>query len=102
MGTQFLLKTANGGTSWEAISGDLTRVRPDKKDAKQREGTILTISPSEVKEGLIWIGTDDGNIQLTRDGGAAWQNVTPPGLSEWSTASIIEASHFEPERRMRP
>jgi photosystem II stability/assembly factor-like uncharacterized protein len=95
MGTQFLLKTANGGTSWEAISGDLTRVRPDKKDAKQREGTILTISPSEVKEGLIWIGTDDGNIQLTRDGGAAWQNVTPPGLSEWSTASIIEASHFD-------
>ena len=95
LGTQFLLKTGNGGTSWEALSGDLTRVRPDKKDAKQREGTILTIAPSEVKEGLIWVGTDDGNIQLTKDGGAAWQDVTPPGVSEWSSVSIIEASHFD-------
>jgi photosystem II stability/assembly factor-like uncharacterized protein len=95
LGTQFLLKTANGGTSWEAVSGDLTRVRPDKKDTKQREGTILTIAPSEMKEGIIWVGTDDGNIQLTKDGGVAWQNVTPPGLSEWSTVCIIEGSHFD-------
>ena len=96
LGTQFLLKTTNGGTSWDAVSGDLTRVRPDKKEEKQREGTILTIAPSEVKEGLIWVGTDDGNIQLTKDGGTAWQNVTPPGISEWSVVSIIEASHFDP------
>jgi len=95
LGTQFLLKTGNGGTSWESVSGDLTRVRPDKKDTKLREGTILTIAPSEVKEGLIWVGTDDGNIQLTKDGGAAWQDVTPPGVSEWSSVSIIEASHFD-------
>jgi photosystem II stability/assembly factor-like uncharacterized protein len=95
LGTQFLLKTVNGGTSWEAVSGDLTRVRPDKKDAKQREGTVLTISPSEVKEGLIWVGTDDGNIQLTKDGGAGWQSVTPASVSEWSSVSIIEASHFD-------
>jgi photosystem II stability/assembly factor-like uncharacterized protein len=97
LGTQFLLKTANGGTSWEAISGDLTRMRldKDKKDPKQREGTILTISPSQVKEGLIWVGTDDGNIQLTKDEGAGWQNVTPASVSEWSSVSIIEASHFD-------
>jgi hypothetical protein len=96
LGTQFLLKTANGGTSWEAVSEDLTRVRPDEKDSKQARGTILTIAPSEVKEGVIWIGTDDGNIQLTKDAGKSWQNVTPPNVSEWSTVSIVEASHFDP------
>jgi len=95
LGTQFLLKTSNGGTSWDAVSGDLTRVRPDEKDSKQARGTILTIAPSEVKEGVIWIGTDDGNIQLTKDSGRVWQNVTPPNVSEWSTVSIVEASHFD-------
>ena len=95
LGTQFLLKTVNGGTSWEAVSGDLTRVRADEKDEKQARGTILTVAPSEVKEGVIWVGTDDGNIQLTKDAGKSWQNVTPPSVSEWSTVSIVEASHFD-------
>jgi len=94
LGTQFLMKTANGGTSWEAVSEDLTRVRPDEKDSKQSRGTILTIAPSQVKEGVIWVGTDDGNIQLTKDAGQSWQNVTPPHVSEWSMVSIVEASHF--------
>jgi len=96
LGTQFLLKTTDAGTNWEAVSGDLTRVRPDEKDSKQARGTILTIAPSEVKEGVIWVGTDDGNIQLTKDAGKSWQNVTPPPVSEWSTVSIVEASHFDP------
>jgi photosystem II stability/assembly factor-like uncharacterized protein len=95
LGTQFLLKTNNGGTSWEAVSEDLTRVRPDEKDVKQVRGTILTIAPSEVKEGVIWVGTGDGNIQVTKDAGKSWQNVTPPNVSEWSTVSIVEASHFD-------
>ncbi len=95
LGTQFLLKTADGGTSWQTVSPDLTRTRADEKDKKQALGTILTIAPSEAKEGVIWVGTDDGNIQLTKDGGATWQNVTPTGVSEWSTISIIEASHFD-------
>jgi photosystem II stability/assembly factor-like uncharacterized protein len=95
LGTQFLLKTTDAGTNWEAVSGDLTRVRPDEKDSKQSHGTILTIAPSEVKEGVIWVGTDDGNIQLTKDAGKSWQNVTPPNVSEWSTVSIVEASHFD-------
>src|SRR5713101_67648 len=95
LGTQFLLKTNNEGTSWEAVSGDLARVRPDEKDSKQVRGTVLTIAPSEVKEGVIWVGTDDGNIQLTKDAGKSWQNVTPPDVSEWSTVSIVEASHFD-------
>src|SRR5216683_2911365 len=95
LGTQFLLKTTDAGTNWEAVSGDLTRVRPDEKDSKQARGTILTIAPSEGKEGVIWVGTDDGNIQLTKDAGKSWQNVTPSGVSEWSTVSIIESSHFD-------
>ena len=95
LGTQFLMKTANGGTSWEATSEDLTRVRPDEKDSKKTRGTILTIAPSEVKGGVIWVGTDDGNIQLTKDAGKGWQNVTPKSLPEWSTVSIMEASHFD-------
>jgi hypothetical protein len=77
------------------VSEDLTRVRPDEKDSKQSRGTILSIAPSEVKEGVIWVGTDDGNIQLTKDAGKSWQNVTPPNVSDWSTVSIVEASHFE-------
>src|SRR5467141_545893 len=95
LGTQFLLKTNNEGTSGDAVSGDLTRERPDEKDSKQARGTILTIAPSEVKEGVIWVGTDDGNIQLTKDAGKSWQNVTPTGVTEWSAVSIIEASHFD-------
>jgi photosystem II stability/assembly factor-like uncharacterized protein len=95
LGTQFLLKTSDGGTSWEAVSEDLTRVRSDEKDSKQARGTILTIAPSEVKEGVMWVGTGDGNIQLTKDEGKSWQNVTPPNVSEWSTVSIVEASHFD-------
>jgi photosystem II stability/assembly factor-like uncharacterized protein len=95
LGTQFLLKTTNGGTSWQTISPDLTRVQVDEKDHGQSGGTILTIAPSEVKEGLIWVGTDDGNIQVTQNGGAAWQNVTPPAISAWSTIGMLEASHFD-------
>src|SRR5712691_2068244 len=95
LGAQFLLKTTDAGTNWEAVSGDLTRVRLDEKDSKQARGTILTIAPSEVKEGVMWVGTDDGNIQLTKDEGKVWQNVTPPNVSEWSTVSIVEASHFD-------
>jgi photosystem II stability/assembly factor-like uncharacterized protein len=95
LGTQFLLKTTNAGTSWQGISPDLSRTPLDPKNPKQAPGTILTIAPSPVDEALIWVGTDDGNIQVTKDGGATWKNVTPPDVSVWSTISILEASHFE-------
>ena len=55
---------------------------------------VYTIAPSPVSGGQIWAGTDTGLIQLTRDGGKTWNNVTPSGLSDWSKISIIEASHF--------
>jgi photosystem II stability/assembly factor-like uncharacterized protein len=95
LGTQFLMKTTNYGTNWQAISPDLTRVPADEGNPKQAAGTILTIAPSQVQEGLLWVGTDDGNIQVTRNGGESWQNVTPPAVSAWSTISMLEASHFD-------
>jgi photosystem II stability/assembly factor-like uncharacterized protein len=95
LGTQFLLKTTNAGTSWQGISPDLSRTPLDPKNQKQAPGTILTIAPSPLDEGLIWVGTDDGNIQVTKDGGASWKNVTPPDVSVWSTISMVEASHFQ-------
>jgi photosystem II stability/assembly factor-like uncharacterized protein len=95
LGTQFLLKTTNSGTIWQSISPDLSRTQVDPKNPKQAPGTILTIAPSPIHEGLIWVGTDDGNIQMTKDGGATWKNVTPPDVSVWSTISILEPSHFD-------
>ena len=95
LGTQFLLKTTNAGTGWQGISPDLSRTPLDSKNPKQAPGTILTIAPSPLDGGLLWVGTDDGNIQVTKDGGATWKNVTPPDVSVWSTISMLEASHFE-------
>lgn len=56
---------------------------------------IYTIAPSPLREGLIWVGTDNGNVQLTVDRGAQWRDVTPPGLDPWSKISIIDASHLD-------
>jgi len=95
LGTQFVMRTTNGGTSWETISPELTRTHPDEKDSKKLLGSLMTIAPSPVKEGVIWAGSDDGNIQLTRNGGESWQNVTPPQVTEWSAIPLIEASHFD-------
>ena len=90
-----LFKTINEGESWEAISPDLTR--NDK--SKQQDGrlsqiynTIFTVAESPVTAGVIWVGTDDGLVQLTLDGGESWREVTPPGLPEWSRISLIDAS----------
>jgi len=95
LGTQFVLKTVNGGTSWDAISPDLTRIPPDEKDSKKARGTMMTIAPSPVKAGVMWAGTNDGAVQVTLNAGATWQNVTPAAVTEWSSVSSIEASHFD-------
>jgi photosystem II stability/assembly factor-like uncharacterized protein len=105
-GSQMLLRTADGGSSWQAISPDLTREDPgvpsnldpttaaDAPKGKRR-GVIYTIGPSSVKAGEIWAGTDDGQIQLTQDEGKNWENVTPPDLTPWSKVTHIEASHSD-------
>jgi photosystem II stability/assembly factor-like uncharacterized protein len=103
---QFLYKTTNGGQSWTQISADLTRedpgVPPNLDEAAaadapsgKRRGVIYAIAPSPVRASMIWIGTDDGLIQITADDGRTWQNVTPPALTPWSKVTMIEASHFD-------
>ncbi len=101
-----LFKTTTGGNSWEIISSDLTREAPgvpptlgafveqDPAKGKHR-GVIYSIGPSFKDVNTIWIGTDDGYIQMTRDGGKTWTNVTPPDLTPWSKVAQIEASHFD-------
>lgn len=102
-GSQYVLRSSNRGNSWEKISPDLTGADPKAPqegpltvdNAKARgHGVVYTIAPSPVSAGQIWAGTDTGLIQLTRDDGKTWNNVTPSGLSDWSKISIIEASHF--------
>ena len=93
-GSQFLLKTADGGQSWSSISPDLTQIE-GSKSKEPSSGVIYTIAPSPVRHGEIWVGTDNGLIQVTTDEGKHWQNVTPKGLPAWSKISLIEASHFD-------
>ncbi|MDQ6930388.1 MAG: hypothetical protein M3126_06960 [Candidatus Eremiobacteraeota bacterium] len=102
-GSQVLFRSADKGKSWTIASPDLTRPRPgipanlDAYTAKDnsagpRPGVIYTIAPSPLTRGMIWTGTDDGKIQLTRDEGKHWRDVTPPALTPWSKVSLIEAS----------
>jgi photosystem II stability/assembly factor-like uncharacterized protein len=106
LGANVLFKTTNGGKSWEVISPDLTRPEPgvpstlgvfaqDDPEHGQQRGVIYSIGPSFHDPKTIWIGTDDGVIQVTRDGGKTWSNVTPPDLTPWSKVAQIEASHFD-------
>ena len=103
-GSQNVLRSTDRGNSWEKISPDLTGTDPNESEqgsltvenAKARgHGVVYTIAPSPVKAGQIWAGTDSGLIQLTRDNGKTWNNVTPQGLSDWSKISIIEASRYD-------
>jgi photosystem II stability/assembly factor-like uncharacterized protein len=101
-----LFKTNDGGVHWEAISPDLTR---NDKSKQQPSGgpiniddsgteyydTIFALAESPVTKGVIWAGTDDGLIQVTRDGGKNWANITPKDVPEWSRVSQIDASPFD-------
>ncbi|HEX9248722.1 MAG TPA: hypothetical protein VF856_04445, partial [Gemmatimonadaceae bacterium] len=103
-----LFKTTNGGHSWDVISPDLTRqnyevpqsygiyTNGDLSRAKNR-GVIYAVAPSFRNVHTIWTGSDDGVINLTRDGGKTWTNVTPAALTPWSKVSQLEASHFDDE-----
>jgi photosystem II stability/assembly factor-like uncharacterized protein len=98
-----LFKTTDGGVHWQAISPDLTR---NDKSKQQPSGgditlddtgteyydTIFALAESPITQGLLWVGTDDGLIQITRDAGKNWTNVTPKDLPEWSRVSQVEAS----------
>ena len=110
IGAQFLFRSRDHGQTWDRISPDLTTNDPEKQKQEQSGGvtvdnssaemhtTIYSISESPKQKGLIWVGTDDGNIQLTRDGGKNWTNVigNVPGLPKNSWVNWVQASNFNP------
>jgi photosystem II stability/assembly factor-like uncharacterized protein len=106
LGTQYVMKTTDGGLHWMTISPDLTGAQPSEmksleavtiENAKQRGyGVVYSIAPSPIDAGLIWAGSDTGLIHVTRNGGKTWKDVTPKGVGDWSKITFIEASHHRP------
>ena len=97
LGAQKLLRTRDRGKTWEEASPDLTLVPgASGADPGSGRGVIYAIAPSPVKRGRIWVGTDNGRIQLTDDDGKTWRDVTPPALTPWSKIGILEASAHDP------
>jgi photosystem II stability/assembly factor-like uncharacterized protein len=105
-GGNVLFKSTNEGQNWQAISGDLTRNDKSKqgssggpitKDNTSIEYfcTIFTVMESPVEKGTIWVGSDDGLVHVTRDGGKNWQNVTPKGMPDWIQINSIDASSID-------
>ena len=110
IGAQFLFRSRDHGQSWERISPDLSTNDPEKQKQEESGGvtvdnsdaethtTIYSISESPRDGNTIWVGTDDGNLQLTRDGGKSWTNVVGnvPNLPKSSWVSWVEASRYDP------
>lgn len=108
IGSQFLLRSRDHGQTWDRISPDLTTNDPQKQKQEESGGvtvdnssaemhtTIYSISESPLQAGLIWVGTDDGNLQVTRDGGQHWDNVIAnvPGMPKNSWVNWVQASSF--------
>ena len=105
--SQFVHMTTDQGQSWKVISPDLTRNDKTRMGFSggltgdnigvEYAGVVFALAESPVQADVLWAGTNDGLVQITRDGGQHWQNVTAniPGLPEWGTVSSIEASHFD-------
>ena len=107
--SQHVWRSTNEGQSWERISPDLTQAEPSTMEAsggpitRDQTGvetypTVFSLAPSPHEAGVIWAGTDDGLVHITRDGGATWQNVTPPDLPEFTKIYTVEASPHVPGR----
>lgn len=104
--SQYVFRSTDAGKTWETISKDLTH---DDKSKQQDSGgpltkdqytveyydVIFSLAESPKQEGELWAGTDDGRVQLTRDEGKAWTDVTPKDVPEWAAISLIEASPFD-------
>ena len=101
-----LWQTRDRGDHWQKISPDLSReeydlpacigkYRDEAMKQAHRRGVIYTVAPSPLESNHIWVGTDDGLIHLTTDGGKTWNNVTPPNVAAWQKISLIDAGHFD-------
>ena len=104
--SQHVWKTTNEGQTWERISPDLTRHDPSTlgpsggpitldQTGVETYAVVFTLAPSPVDGRVIWAGSDDGYVHVTRDGGRSWEKVTPPGLPDFTRISLIEASPHE-------
>ena len=102
-----LFRSADLGETWQPISPDLSRNDKDRMGASggpitkdntsvEYYGTIFALAESQHEEGVIWAGTDDGKVHLTRDGGANWNDVTPSNLPEWTQVNGLEIDPFNP------
>ncbi len=104
LGAQFLFRSLDDGNHWAAISPDLSGKRAgatgcgDPAPDAARDcgfGVIYAIGPSPVARGLLWIGTDDGLVRVTHDGGVHWRNVTPPGVPAWGRIDDVDPSALD-------
>jgi photosystem II stability/assembly factor-like uncharacterized protein len=105
-GANVIWKSITSGQTWTAISGDLSRAawdapanvgsyRSTPEARSARRGVVYTIAPSPIDAAILWAGTDDGLIHLTRDAGKTWTDVTPPQVTAWAKVSLMDASHFD-------
>lgn len=106
VGGNTVMKSTNEGQSWEEVSPDLTRADPEKlkpsggpvnRDAVGAEtyATVFAFAESPVIGGVLWAGSDDGLVHVSKDNGEEWTNVTPKDLPEWTLISMIEASKYD-------
>ena len=102
-----IFRSDNGGESWEIISPDLTRGDESKMEASggpltldttmvEHYGTIFAFAESQHEKGVFWVGSDDGLVHISRDGGDSWDDVTPSAIPEWTRIDIIEVSPHDP------
>lgn len=104
--SNYVHRSYDAGVTWETISPDLTRNDPKTLQTSggpvtldntgvEYYGTIFTLAESYVEAGIIWTGSDDGLIFISKDNGKTWNNVTPTDLPDWSMVSFVEPSHFD-------
>ena len=106
LGAQVLFRSLDSGQTWQTVSPDVTGADPEAtgcdgvvpmaRATACGFGTIFAISPSAAADGLVWLGTDNGRVMVTRDDSKTWTDVTPPGMADWTKVNLIDASPTDP------